>query len=103
MLTTPLEELLSKLQHEDVSILSENDVVLNSLGDIGVPKVLLDLEELGTGPTSRVIYIGSDQNPKLIAWVGFVLAHMVKTECSLIEPFDTETYVIDPLDHENGV
>ena len=35
--------------------------------------------------------------------VGFVLAHMVKNKGSLIETFETGTYVIEPSDHENDV
>ena len=67
--TEPLKELLSKLGNEDVSILSENELVLDSIKNCEIPKTLLDLDKLSGDPTSRIIYIGSDQNPKLIAWV----------------------------------
>ena len=40
---------------------------------------------------------------KVVGIVGFVLAHMVKNKNSLIETFETGTYVIDPSDHENDV
>ena len=40
---------------------------------------------------------------ELSAGIWFVLTHMVKNKGSLIETFETRTYVINPSDHANDV
>ena len=63
-----INSIIEKEDAQNLLLLSENEALLNELNDLEIEKQILTLDEEMGETERKVIYLGSGDNPKLVAW-----------------------------------